>query len=142
MDKPERALLQQLGRTSRAMYAAFEAEVGQPLPRWRILQALRAAQCTSQKQLADQLAMDPGALTRLLKSLEADGLITRVGDPTDNRVLSVALSPGGRELIDSAQPLREAFSAKALEGLPADDLVTAMTVLQSLETRFRGMKGS
>ena len=28
MDKPERALLQQLGRTSRAMYAAFEAEVG------------------------------------------------------------------------------------------------------------------
>jgi DNA-binding MarR family transcriptional regulator len=140
MDKPERALLQQLGRTSRAMYAAFEAEVGQPLPRWRVLQALHAAQCTSQKQLADQLTMDPGALTRLLKSLEAEGLVTRLGDPADNRVLSVALTPQGRELIDRAQPLREAFSSKALQGLPTGDLMTTMEVLQSLETRFRGMK--
>jgi DNA-binding MarR family transcriptional regulator len=140
MDKPERALLQQLGRTSRAMYAAFEAEVGQPLPRWRVLQALHAAQCTSQKQLADQLTMDPGALTRLLKSLEAEGLVTRLGDPADNRVLSVALTPQGRELIDRAQPLREAFSSKALQGLPTGDLMTTMEVLQLLETRFRGMK--
>ena len=69
MNERERNLLQQLGRTARAMYAAFEAEVGQPLPRWRILQALSEGGEISQKALARTLTMDPAALTRQMKAL-------------------------------------------------------------------------
>ena len=34
------AVMHQFGRTYRAFMAAFEAHVGQPMPRWRILLAL------------------------------------------------------------------------------------------------------
>lgn len=140
MDKPERPLLHQLGRTSRAMYAAFEAEVGQPLPRWRILQALRDHACASQRQLAALIIMDPGALTRLLKALEADGLVKRISDPQDNRQTLVSLTPAGTRLIDEAQSTRRAFARKALRHLPERDLEITMAVLEALEARFRAMK--
>ena len=139
MTEAERNLLQQIGRTGRAMYAAFEAEVGQALPRWRILQALREKTCATQKELARHLVLDPGALTRQMKALEAAGLVTRQSAPQDNRLTAVALTPAGAALIEATQPLRRAFARKALRGLPAHELATAMAVLQRLEERFRGM---
>ena len=139
MNEQERALLRQLGRTARTMYIAFEAEVGHALPRWRILQALYEQKRATQKELAKQLAMDPGALTRQMKSLEAEGFITRQNVPEDNRLTTVELTPAGTEAIAATQPMRKAFSQKALEGLPADQLDITMSVLKTLEERFRGM---
>jgi DNA-binding MarR family transcriptional regulator len=139
MNEQERNLLQQIGRTSRAMYAAFEAEVGHALPRWRILQALYRQKNATQKQLARQLAMDPGALTRQMKALEANGMVTRRNAPEDNRLTAVALTPAGIAAVESTQPLRNTFSQKALEGLPADQLEAAVFILNHLEERFRQM---
>jgi DNA-binding MarR family transcriptional regulator len=141
MNEKERSLLQQIGRTGRAMYTAFEAEVGQPLPRWRILQALREKKCATQKELAHYLLIDPGALTRQMKALEADGLVTRQSAPEDNRLTAVALTPAGADLIESTQPMRRAFSQKALQDLPAERLDIAMSILKCLEDRFRSMHG-
>jgi DNA-binding MarR family transcriptional regulator len=139
MSKRERTLLQQIGRTSRAMYAAFESEVGQPLPQWRILQVLREQPGATQKVIADTLAMDPGALTRQMKILEAKGLITRHSAREDNRLTNVNLTPAGARLVESLQPLRRAFLQKALKGLPAEKLDAVMSVLETLEERFRLM---
>ena len=83
--------------------------------------------------------MDPGALTRQMKALEAEGLITRHNVPEDNRLTTVALTPAGKKAIVATQPLRKAFSRKALKGLPADQLDTTMTILKRLEERFRQM---
>lgn len=139
MNKQERSLLHQIGRTSRAMYSAFEAEVGQALPRWRILQALGAQQWTTQKQLAEALAMDPGALTRQMKVLEQEALVERKSSPEDNRLTTVTLTPRGIELMAALQAPRQAFSKKALEGLPQEQLEAAMATLKLLEERFRAM---
>jgi DNA-binding MarR family transcriptional regulator len=139
MNDSEKNLLRQIGRTGRAMYAAFEAEVGHALPRWRILQELRCGGSTTQKQLGLQLQMDPGALTRQMKTLEAEGLVARLSAPEDNRLTVVALTPEGLELIEAAQPRREAFRHKALEGLLPSQIETTLTVLAALEERFRLM---
>ena len=139
MNERERTLLRQIGRTARTMYAAFEAEVGHALPRWRILQALYEQKQATQKQLAIQLAMDPGALTRQMKVLEAEGLITRQNNPEDNRLTTAALTTAGIDVITATQPLRKAFSKKALKGMPTDQLDTTMNTLMKLEERFRNM---
>jgi DNA-binding MarR family transcriptional regulator len=139
MNEQERALLRQLGRTARTLYAAFEAEVGYALPRWSILQILYEQKHTTQQELVKQLAMDPGALTRQMKALEAEGLITRRNSPEDNRITTAALTPAGMEAIIAVQPLRRAFLQKALEGLPLVQLDATMSILKTLEERFRGM---
>lgn len=141
MNEQERTLLQQIGRTSRAMYSAFEAEVGQALPRWRILQALDAQKCATQKQLALHLSMDPGALTRQMKALEKEFLVERKSTPEDNRLTLVTLTTKGAEMVRASQPLRRAFSKKALNELEQDQLETTMATLKLLEERFRAMMG-
>jgi DNA-binding MarR family transcriptional regulator len=139
MNDRERNLLRQIGRTGRAMYAAFEAQVGQALPRWRILQALYETEGATQKQLAHHLVLDPGALTRQMKILEAEGLVTRQSHPQDNRLTAVTLTRAGISLVESIRPKRQSFSRKALHGLPADELATTMELLGRLEERFRAM---
>ncbi|UTH75858.1 MarR family winged helix-turn-helix transcriptional regulator [Chromobacterium sp. IIBBL 290-4] len=135
----DRNFLQQLGRSSRAMYGAFESLVGHPLPRWRILKALDELKTASQKQLAVHLQMDPGALTRQLKVLEAEQLVRRETDPDDNRQTLVSLGEAGQSLLRDAAPLRQRFFDQALDGLAADELDAATKVLRLLEERFRQM---
>ena len=72
------AIVQQFGRTYRAFMSAFEAQVGHAMPRWRILRTLTDDGGEwSQKRLVERLRIDPGALTRQLKSLEALGWVAR-----------------------------------------------------------------
>ncbi len=139
MSESKHSLLQQIGRTGRAMYAAFEAEVGQPLPRWRILQHLSVQGELSQKQLAQDLQMDPGALTRQMKVLERDGLVSRLSDERDNRLTRVTLTPAARTLLRDSMAQRDGFIDKALDGLPPEQLESARQVLRQLEENFRAM---
>ncbi|WP_018150359.1 MarR family winged helix-turn-helix transcriptional regulator [Leeia oryzae] len=140
MNTLDRNLLQQLGRTTRCMYAAFEREVGHGLPRTRILFVLNQLQMPTQKQLADRLAIDPAAMTRQIKQMEADGLVSRQTDATDNRQTRVMLTPAGQQLLQSMQPARERFLDKSLDGIAEADLATVEKVLKLLEQRFATMR--
>ena len=140
MNEQERTLLQQLGRSARAMYMAFEAEVGLALPRWRVLHTLSECKQATQKELVKALEMDPGALTRQMKTLEAEGLVTRQNAPEDNRLTKVILTRRGIAAVKAARAQRSGFLKKALKGLAPQDVDTTMTVLKHLEERFRRMQ--
>ncbi|HQT26629.1 MAG TPA: MarR family transcriptional regulator [Burkholderiales bacterium] len=133
----ERNLLQQIGRTGRAMHAAFEAEVGIPLTRWRILQSLSESEKLSQKALSSRLSIDPGLLTRQLKQMEAESLVKRKSSKEDNRMTLVELTEKGASLFDSLQEKRARFSEKSLSGLPGEKIGTAIEILKAIEERFR-----
>jgi MarR family transcriptional regulator, organic hydroperoxide resistance regulator len=131
------AVVQQFGRTYRAFMSAFEAAVGQPMPRWRILLALHEhAGVLSQKSLVERLKVDPGALTRQLKTLEALGWIVRSVDARDNRVSNVALTPQGRVETEAGLPRRNAFLRDTMASLPDDAIEALSGALQMLETRI------
>lgn len=144
-------ILRQFGRTYRAFMSAFEARVGHPLPRWRILLALhdnerrapRPADCEqasdgappslSQKRLVERLGVDPGALTRQLKQLESMGLIARSTDARDNRLTNVVLTDEGRKTVEASLPQRNAFLASALGELPDEALLALKDALNDME---------
>lgn len=132
------AVMQQIGRTYRAMLSAFEAQIGHGLPRWRIMLTLygRAEPC-SQKTLVDALHIDPGALTRQLKALDILGWISRSSDPSDNRVSNVLLTGLGREQVEACLPLRTAFVDQTLGDMPEQDLLKLSNLLAALELRFK-----
>ncbi|OJA24065.1 MarR family winged helix-turn-helix transcriptional regulator [Burkholderia ubonensis] len=138
MEEQDRvAILQQFGRTYRAFLTAFEAHVGQPMPRWRIMVALHSLGGeSSQKRLVEILRIDPGALTRQLKSLDALGWVERESDERDNRVTNVKLTADGRVAFEASLPLRRAFLDKTVARLP-DDVLTALSgALAMLEERI------
>ncbi|GAB7539307.1 MarR family transcriptional regulator [Burkholderia sp. 3C] len=131
------AILQQFGRTYRAFLSAFEAHVGQPMPRWRILIALHNENgMASQKRLVELVRTDPGALTRQLKSMEALGWIARAPDPRDNRVTNVTLTADGRAVFDECMPRRVAFLDETMSALPDEALNALSGALAMLEARI------
>jgi MarR family transcriptional regulator, organic hydroperoxide resistance regulator len=137
MDIQDRiAIVHQFGRTYRAFMAAFEAQVGYPMPRWRILLALYDQNGeSSQKRLVERLRMDPGALTRQLKPLEALGWIERSTDERDNRITNVRLTADGRAATEAGLPRRNAFLDTTMS-LPDDALAALSGALRMMEERI------
>jgi len=62
--------------------------------------------------------------TRLLARLEADGLVSRTADPTDRRASLVTVTPAGRALLRTLRSRKNAYLARRLKDLPADELDT------------------
>jgi MarR family transcriptional regulator, organic hydroperoxide resistance regulator len=137
MDTQDRiAIVQQFGRTYRTFMAAFEAQVGHPLPRWRILLALYDQNGeSSQKRIVERLRVDPGALTRQLKLLEGLGWISRSSDERDNRITNVKLTDEGRAVIEASLPRRNAFLNVTMS-LPDDALIALSGALRMMEERI------
>jgi MarR family transcriptional regulator, organic hydroperoxide resistance regulator len=136
-DRERIALIQQFGRTYRAFMAGFEGRVGQPLPRWRVLIALYDhGGARSQRQLVEQCRIDPGALTRQVKALEALEWVERRSDTRDNRVTNVTLTAAGREAFDECMPRRVAFLDETMSALPDDALSALSGALALLEARI------
>ena len=83
------------------------------MPRWRILLALHEhAGVLSQKRLVERLKVDPGALTRQLKTLEGLGWIVRSVDARDNRVSNVTLTAQGRAIAEEEPAASQCVSAR------------------------------
>ena len=142
-DKHERvAAIQQFGRTYRSFLAAYEAHVGLPLPRWRILMAVSEGGCVSQKLLVERLQFDPGALTRQLKSLETLGLISRSADQRDNRITNVQLTAAGEAVVATGMPLRNRFLDSVLADFPEGHLRALSESLSVLEARIATVRAA
>src|ERR1700761_2813613 len=133
-DRERIAMVQQFGRTYRAFMSAFESRVGQPLPRWRVLIALYAhGGMRSQRQLVEYCRVDPGALTRQVKALEALNWVERRTDERDNRVTNVTLTEAGREVVETGMPHRDAFLKQPMLMLETEALLALSRGLAVLD---------
>jgi DNA-binding MarR family transcriptional regulator len=74
-------------------------------------------------------------LTKLVDSLEAEGLVARSADATDRRATRVALTPAGRLRLKQIRSDRDAFLEQRLAQLTPDEratLLAAIPVLRDL----------
>lgn len=85
----------QLGQA--AMDPLF-AQHGLTSMQWSALVAVMLGRATTCAELAREISYDPGATTRLVDSLEAQGWATRQRDSVDRRVVKLALTEAGTDL--------------------------------------------
>jgi DNA-binding MarR family transcriptional regulator len=71
--------------------------------------------------------------TRLVASLEQQGLVVREPDPLDGRVSYVRLSADGARLLKRLRSRKNAYLAKRLRRLDEDELATLERATQILE---------
>lgn len=133
---PQLQAIQQLGRTYRALMSAFEANIGQSMPRWRILLHLHQSGESSQKELAKVLRTDPAALTRQIKVIESMGWVERHTDAHDNRLTNVALTEAGAKVVAETLPQRSAFIEAAFGDFSTDEINELSQMLHTLEERL------
>jgi DNA-binding MarR family transcriptional regulator len=75
----------------------------------------------------------PPSMTRTVRELEADGLIARVPDEADRRVIRIRATPKGKRLLQQGRSARIGLLAEWLRGLDREELavvVEASTILE------------
>jgi DNA-binding MarR family transcriptional regulator len=117
------SLLQHLSQTYQESITAFERYMGMSRARWAILNRLSRAEQLTQAALAQRLRVDAAAITRQVKQLEAEGLVTRWSHPEDNRFTLVALTPQGRTFVEELRSKRNSFEEIVTEGLSEKDVL-------------------
>src|SRR5829696_7662130 len=91
-----------VGRLDRALrreIAALVAPHGLTVPKYTALSILRDRPGLSNAQLARRTYVTPQSMNEVLLSLEADGLIVRSPAANHGRVVEVALSERGNEVL-------------------------------------------
>ncbi|MBO9520655.1 MAG: MarR family transcriptional regulator [Nocardioidaceae bacterium] len=84
-------------------------------------------------QLAQVGLISTGGLTQRIDRLERDGLVERVRDPKDRRIVYVQLTKAGHQRIDFVVERHFAEQNKMLGGLTASEQQQLATLLSRLE---------
>ncbi|MCM2604437.1 MarR family transcriptional regulator [Rossellomorea marisflavi] len=112
----EGKIIYQLNDIYKLMSPKFERCTGISQSRLELLHKLFDVDEISQTQLQKEVCIDGAAVTRHLKQLEAQGMVSRRKNPADNRFTFVRLTKEGREKIDSFKREKEQFISRVLDG--------------------------
>ena len=87
-----------------------------------VLEAVLHKGPLTQRSLVRKVLTSAGNLTDVIDKLEARGLVRRCRSATDRRVVTVDLTPAGRDLIGLLFPHHAEDIAAAMSGLSPDEL--------------------
>src|SRR5688500_409541 len=106
-----------------------------PLGEARVLWQIGEGDGCDVRQLRSLLDLDSGYLSRLLRSLEGDGLVAVEASPDDKRVRAARLTPAGRSeraVLDQRSDILARSLLGPLSGPQRERLVTAMAEVERL----------
>jgi len=92
------------------------------LPEARVLYELTNNKDLTAKKLIEELKMDPGYLSRLLKRLEKQGLLLRVQSKEDGRVYQLHLTDKGKKTFSKLDKLSNLQIGGLISNLSADNM--------------------
>jgi DNA-binding MarR family transcriptional regulator len=84
-------------------------------------------------ELANRERIKRPTATRLIASLEQDGLVARTSDPSDGRSSLIATTPEGRDLMRTLRTRKDAYLARRLAKLTAGERETLARAADLLE---------
>jgi DNA-binding MarR family transcriptional regulator len=84
-------------------------------------------------ELAVRERIQRPTVTRIVARLEEAGLVQRTRDPQDGRSSLVALTPAGRELLARGRTRKDAYLARRLRELDAEERATLQRAAAILE---------
>jgi DNA-binding MarR family transcriptional regulator len=126
-----------LSRLQAEMHGRLErrlSEHGVTAAQWGVLIALHQGASNTVRGLAAFLAVDGGAVTRLVDRLEGKGLVARQVDRADRRSVLLSLSETGRALIGPLVQAVDEHDTEILQGLSAEERGQFLSALSRLLT--------
>jgi DNA-binding MarR family transcriptional regulator len=97
------------------------AEHGLTDAQWKPLWMLKIGRATTAIELAREMDIDAGAVTRMLDRLEAKGLVERVRSEADRRVVHLRLTPAGDHVAKKVPFVLAAVNNDFLRGFSEAD---------------------
>lgn len=118
------------------VYKPLLDRFGITYPQYLALAALSSKDGQKVSELGEKLFLESNTLTPLIKRLEAAGLVSRVRDSSDERVVRVTLTAAGRSLTDDALQCVPGEILRST-GMSGDDLDTLNRTMVALGSALR-----
>lgn len=112
------------------MYRPLLEKLGLTYPQYLVLVVLWEREKSTVKELGEQLDLDSGTLTPLLKRMEASELIRRARSREDERVVTVELTDKGLALKEEAGCIPLSFFESS--GMSVEEVQTLNRAIQKL----------
>src|SRR5688500_12967904 len=97
--------------------------VGQSSARMEALAAIiNSPALSAQVDIAKRLRIEGPTMTRMLDTLEADGLVERLPDPTDRRSKQLRLTQQGEQVLEDIFVTADELRDRMLEGVPPEQV--------------------
>ncbi|MBN3852156.1 MarR family transcriptional regulator [Paraburkholderia sp. Ac-20340] len=110
-------LIGQLDRIVSRRLAEALARHGLTLPQYTALSVLRARGQSSNAQIAERSFITPQSANEVVKTMEAQGWVTRAADPLNRRIVLLSLTDAGVRLLADCDA-----AADHVEGAMLDDM--------------------
>ncbi len=133
----ERQLCFAVYATAHAFTRAYKPildRVGLTYPQYLVMLVLWEKSRLPVKSIGEQLDLDSGTLSPLLKRLEQNGLIERTRDPRDERQVIVSLSEKGNALKGEVDGIMRAIGGAV--GCSIDEMADLRDRLQALRANL------
>jgi MarR family transcriptional regulator, transcriptional regulator for hemolysin len=114
--------------------------VGQSQARWGTLYWIAIfGDTVNQTELADRIGVEQPTLGRVLRDLEAEGLIERTAGSADRRAKVIRLTPAAKPVMRQINRIAEGVRSRLLRDIDPKDLTVCMAVfakiLENLDER-------
>jgi DNA-binding MarR family transcriptional regulator len=136
VDNALRELVRTFGLLERVMQPYF-ARFGITGAQWGVLRNLHRSEQEGlsglrQTDLGERLLVRPPSITGVVDRLERAGLVTRDSLATDLRAKHVALTPGGRQVVERILRAHQAHVDRLMGGLEQDEQAELLQLLRKL----------
>jgi len=116
------------------------AEHGLTDAQWKPLLMLKLGRAGTAFELAREMCVDAGAITRMLDRLEAKGLVARVRSETDRRVVNVQLTAEGETVVEHVPHVLAAVNNDFLRGFTKQEWTLLKDMLQRMLLNGQAMQ--
>lgn len=111
--------------------------IGQSAARMEALGAImNSPSLSAQVDIARRLRIEGPTMTRMLDTLEKDGLVERLPDPTDRRTKQLRLTPDGEKVLEQIFVIADNLRDRLLDGIPEDEIEVGNRFLSRLSRRL------
>ncbi|GAB4347548.1 MAG: MarR family transcriptional regulator [Oricola sp.] len=113
------------------------AKLGLTTPKARTLAVLSVNDGLPIRDLAVYTVTEQSTLSRALDRLQADGLVRREADPSDNRSVRVFITEEGRAAFEVLWPHMAAAYARMFRGVDENERLAFIATLQKMLANIR-----
>lgn len=133
-------LLYLLARASHVVSAEFHGvlrRAGVAVPVWRVLATLSGSPGETVSGLADSCLLQQPTMTKLLDRMVRDGLVKRLPDARDRRVVRIQTTPRGETVVNELLASAKKHESEVLARHPELDAMAVKDLLRGMIARHR-----
>ena len=118
-------------RLSTELAKQYKKQYGISMPEWRVLLNVGYSDDLSVRDIEQRVNLEKSKVSRAASKLEARGYLTKQVDSRDRRLLKLALTAQGVELLSELVPIAESFQSE-LNNVLGDHQVPLQHALDKL----------